>query len=445
MIAPTRNLCVLASAPAILTLALYAYPHSWPAFIAGNTALVALAVIDLLSLPRKGSYRARREMSHVATRGEKHLITISIDNRSRRTFRGFVCDDRPVGLQDDEETQFPLEIPAQSRGSIQYSIVPRHRGSFELECVYLHTESRWKLWRRYLRLHCVDPLRVYPALKQISRYAMYARLNKMSLLGVRRQRRIGTDNDFERLRDYAPDDQFRAIDWRATGRRLKLTVRDFQSNQSQRVVFMIDCGRMMVNESGGQSLLDAAFDAALTLSYVTLAQNDQAGLLCFADGVLRWIPPASGKRQLNRMVHAVHDVHPQFVESRLDEAFAHLHRHCRKRTLVVVITNVIDDQNSARLKAHAANLVGRHLPLAVLLRDHELFDPVGQFDTLNPMEQDESPELYKAAAAADILLWRRQVLTDLRHSGVLTLDCFPEKLTAPLINEYMRIKSLHLL
>lgn len=443
MIAPTRNLCALVAGPAILTLALYVFPDGWPAFVVADSALVAFALFDLLSLPRRKSFKARREMGHVATRGEKHPITVSIDNRSRRVFTGFVCDDRPVGLQDDE-FQFPLRIPAQSRGSVHYSIVPRHRGAFQFEHVYLQTESRWRLWRRFIRLNCVDSLRVYPALKQISRYAMYARLNKMSLLGVRRQRRIGTDNEFERLRDYSPDDQFRAIDWRATGRRLKLTVRDFQSNQSQRVVFMLDCGRMMVNQSGGQSLLDAAFDAALTLSFVTLAQNDQAGLLCFADNVLRWIPPASGRRQLNRMVHAVHDVHPRFVESRFDEAFSHLHRNCRKRTLVVLITNVIDDNNAARIKAHVSNLVGRHLPLTVLLRDHELFDPIEDFD-LDRQGSENSAELFHAAAAADILCWRRQVLTDLRHSGVLTLDCFPEKLTAPLINEYMRIKSHHLL
>ena len=124
-----------------------------------------------------------------------------------------------------------------------------------------------------------------------------------------------------------------------------------------------------------------AFDAAATLSYVTLAQNDQAGLLCFSDrqfcGGCR---PRVGRQQLNRMVHAVHDLHPRLVESRFDEAFMHLHRHCRKRTLVDVITNVIDDQNAVRLKAQVSNLVGRHLPLTILLRDHELFDPVERFD-----------------------------------------------------------------
>ena len=444
MIAPARLLCVVMGGTAILTLVLYAFPASWPSFLAINLSFAIVASIDLLSLTRQRDLKARRTLGHVATRGEKHPISLTIENLSRKAFSGLVRDDEPWGLTDDNN-EFSIQIPPKSRATLHYTMTPRQRGSFGFEYVSLKTESRWKLWQRYFRLPCVDPLRVYPALKQISRYAMYARLNRMSLLGVRRQRRIGTDNEFERLRDYSPDDQFRAIDWRATGRRLKLTVRDFQSNQSQRVIFLIDCGRMMVNDFEGQTLLDAAFDAALTLGYVTLSQNDQAGLLCFADRVLRWLPPQGGRRQLNRMVHAVHDIHPRLVESRFDEAFMHLHRHCRKRTLVVLITNVIDDQNAIRLKAQVANLVGRHLPLTILLKDHELFDPVQGIDPDVETKIPDKASLFRAAAAADILCWRRQVLSDLRQAGVLTLDCFPERLTAPLINEYMRIKSRHLL
>ena len=443
-IVPARTLCVLIGGVAFLTLILYVSPGSWPIFVLLNAAIILISVIDLFSLPRRRQFIVRRVMGHVATRGEKHQINLIVENRSKRAFRGQVKDDQPTGLQLDDNI-FDVSIPSRSRAEVSYSIVPRQRGDFRFESVYLRSESRWNLWQWDMKLGCDDLLRVYPALRQISKYALYARLNRMSLIGVRRQRRIGTDNEFERLRDHTPDDQYRAVDWRATARRRKLTVRDFQSNQSQRVIFLIDCGRMMVNPFQGQTLLDAAFDAALTMSYVTLAQNDEAGMLCFSDQVIRWIPPAGGKRQLNRMVHAAHDIHPELVESRFDEAFIHLHRHCRKRTLVVLITNVIDDQNAERLKAHVSNLVGRHLPLTVLLRDHELFDHVQGIDPDKDEKGGDQAAFYRAAAASDILCWRRQVLTQLNQAGVLTLDCFPERLTAPLINEYMRIKTRHLL
>jgi len=428
----------------LLAMTLYVFPVGWPAFVVANLSVACIAFIDFFSLPRKRDLKAKRSMSHVATRGEKHPISLMIENRSSRDFTGWVRDDSPAGLFA-EENEFPVTIPSKSRAVLQYTTTPRRRGSVTFEFVSLKTESRWKLWQVYFNRTCVDPLRVYPALKQIGRYAMYARLNRMSLLGVRQQRRVGTENEFERLRDYAPNDQFRAIDWRATGRRLKLTVRDYQSSQSQRVVFLIDCGRMMVNDFDGQSLLDAAFDAALTLGYVSLTQNDQVGLLCFSDRVLRWLPPGGGKRQLNRMVHAVHDIHPQLVETRFDEAFLHLHQHCRKRTLVIVITNVIDTPNATRLTAQVANLVGKHLPLTVFLRDHELFDPLQNHHPDSETQPNDHASLFRAAAAADIVCWRRQVLADIRSAGALTLDCFPEDLTAPLINEYLRVKGRNLL
>ena len=96
---------------------------------------------------------------------------------------------------------------------------------------------------------------------------------------MRRTRQIGQDNEFERLRDYTLDDNYKHIDWRSTARRSKLTVKDFQANQSQRMIFLIDCGRMMTNEAGGLSLLDHALNAMLMLSYVALRQGDSVGLL----------------------------------------------------------------------------------------------------------------------------------------------------------------------
>ncbi len=447
MIAPGRALFLASIVPAFATLALYLDLSAWPLVVGIDVVLLAIALIDLTSLPRKKHISARREMGQVATRGEWHDVTLVIENRSRRVIDTIVRDDQMPELNSNEHA-FPVRLPPKSRARLQYRLIPRRRGAFRLEHVYLQSSSKLKLWTKLHRLNVRDELRVYPALKQISRYALYARLNRMSLLGVRRIRRVGTDNEFERLRDYTPDDQYRSIDWRATSRRFKLTIRDYQSNQSQRVVFLIDCGRMMVNESGGHSLLDAAFDAALTLGYVTLTQKDEAGLMCFSDRVLRWLPPVGGRQQLNRMVHAVHDVHPELVESRFDLAMLHLQQQCRKRTLVIVITNLIDEQNADVLRAHVANLVGRHLPLTVLLRDHELFTPIERLPRLDAESSKipaTLPQVYTAAAAGSILNWRHQVLTDLRHSGALTIDTTPENLTAPLINEYMRIKAMHLL
>ena len=72
-------------------------------------------------------------------------------------------------------------------------------------------------------------------------------------------------------------------------------------------------------------------------------------------------------------MHSVHNVFPEMVESRYDRAFIELEKRCRKRSLVVLMTNLFDDLNAQLAGEYLRNLRGRHLPLAVFLRDHDLF------------------------------------------------------------------------
>lgn len=204
------------------------------------------------------------------------------------------------------------------------------------------------------------------------------------------------------------------------------------------MVFLLDCGRMMTNEAAGLTLLDHALNAMLMLSYVALRQGDSVGMICFSDEIHRFVPVRGGMNQMNRLLHASYDRFPQLVESRYDQAFRYLASHLRKRSLVVLVTNVIDEVNAHQVDRYLSNLVGRHLPLGVLLRDRPLFDAADG-------PQPHGDALWRAAAAAEILAWRHQVLNDLAGKGVLSLDVFPEEMTAPLVNRYLEIKARHLL
>jgi uncharacterized protein (DUF58 family) len=142
--------------------------------------------------------------------------------------------------------------------------------------------------------------------------------------------------------------------------------------------------------------------------------------------------------QMNRLLHASFDRFPRLVESRYDEAFVYLNSRCRKRSLVILITNVIDEVNSHQIDRYLTSLVGRHLPLGVLVRDHAIFDAAAT-------SAHDDASRYRAVAADEIIAWRRSVLADLESRGVLSLDVFPEQMTAPLVNRYLEIKARHLL
>jgi uncharacterized protein (DUF58 family) len=434
---PERRLVYLVLAQGVLSLGLLGTDLLFWPLVVLDVVLAVVVLSDLKTLPPRSAFSVRRESVRVASLRKRHPVSLTVSNHSPRSYPLTVRDGVPH-LLNPRPAQFSLPIQGQSRATWEYVLRPGRRGAFTISGVYLKAQSRLGLWQRLLSYPCETIIHVYPDMKQLREYALLARTNRLSQVGVRRTRRIGRDHDFERLRDYTIDDNYKHIDWRATARRRKLTVKDFQATQSQRLMFLVDCGRMMTNEAAGLSLLDHALNAMLMLSFVALRHADSVGLICFSDEIHAYVPPRSGMNQMNRLLHASFDRFPRLVESRYDLAFRYLASHSRKRSLVVLVTNIIDEVNANQVEQYMTNLVGRHLPLGVLLRDHRVFDAA---EVENPYES----ALWRAAAAADILAWRHQVLTDLASKGTLTLDVFPEQMTAPLVNRYLEIKARHLL
>ena len=267
---------------------------------------------------------------------------------------------------------------------------------------------------------------------------MLARRDRLSTIGVRRSRRLGTDNEFERLRDYIEGDDPRHMDWRATARRRKLTCRAFQVNQSQRIIFLIDCGRMMAGDTGdGLSPLDHAFNAMLLLGPRRLDPWRPGGLA----GLLRPRPrlcPAGGRPAADQAARAQRaqrlprhgraplrpgfrragEAVPQAVAGRPDdESFR---RGERADSLATIYAT--SPAATCRWRCSSATTISSPWPISPLGRPAAL------------------PRRRRRGAART---GAKRVLAGLRQGGVLTLDVFPEELTAPLVNRYLEIKARH--
>ncbi len=435
---PSFRMAFATSVPFVLALPIpWAHDWWWLLVSAVGAIIALILVVDLLTLPNLSSLHVERSMPRVASLGNRHPVEFIIDNRGRSSIHLKLSEDASQGLQIEPSFHELAVLPAK-RTTLQHWITPHRRGAFSLEYAYAHVFSRGGFWCKQHRFACASALHVYPDIKQIGEYALLARTNRLSQIGVRRTRRPGQDNDFERLRDYQQDDNYKHIDWRASARRQKLTVKQFQTDQSQRVIFLLDCGRMMTNEYEGLSLLDYALNSVLMLSYVALDQGDSVGMICFSDHIHNYVPPAGGKRQMNRILHAGFDQFPRLVQSRFDDAFLYLSTHCRRRSLVVLITNVIDQVNSQQIESYMGNLIGCHVPLLVLTRDHRVFEAAD-----NPTP--DPAVLYRSAAACQLLVWRNQVIRSMKARGALALDVYPEEMTSPLVNQYLEIKARHLL
>jgi len=447
VIHPTRRLLLIALVPAGCAVVAVAWPAALIPLLVIDTVIVALALTDSV-LAYASTRGLQAEVGGPTTwsvgRAERH--TVGLRNPGRLPVRLTVLPDLP-GSVLVEGGAIELRLRPRTRAELEFRCTAPRRGGFASAGVRVSVDGPLGLVRRLAVLPAPRGLRVYPDMRQVSEYEMLARLDRLEFIGVRRGRRSGGDTEFDRLRDWRSGDPLTRMDWKATARRESFTVRDYRTSQAQRITILVDAGRMMAAEAGpgGRTMLDAAVDAALLLAWVAVRQGDRVGLLAYADGVQRWIPPSGGRGHVARLVHALHDLHAERVESRHEEAFLHLDRHERKRSLVVVLSNLIDEVNADHLERHCRRLSGRHLPLAVLLRDPALHGRLPTRHQLGEALAADPMTLWRAGAAAGIISWRKQVIDRMRTAGSLVLDADPARLTPDLVSRYLEIKARNLL
>jgi len=275
-------------------------------------------------------------------------------------------------------------------------------------------------------------VRVYPNFAAVSKYALLATEERLSQIGVLKQRRRGQGSEFHQLREYRQGDALRQVDWRASARVHKLISREYQDERDQRVVFLLDCGRRMRARDAELSHFDQALNAVLLLAYVALRKGDSVGVGTFG-GEDRWQAPAKGQITLNRILNLLYDLQPQTVVPDYRRAAVELVARQRKRALVIVVTN-LRDEDSEDLQAAANLLKRRHLVLVASLReaavDEVLEDDVADFG-----------DALRVAAAHDYLRHREKSLELLRAMGITSVDVQPQALSLELVNSYLAIKA----
>lgn len=436
---PAARLVILAILPVLLSLAALADATLlWP-MLALDGALAAVALGDLFAGWRR-LVTARRDATGVLSIGRDNPVTVEIESRAARPLVVLLKDDLPPELASPD-LPVRARLPARGRVSVTYHVRPSRRGAFRLGDHHLRYPTLLGLWWRQVRVAASDPVRVYPDVRAVRTYDLLARQNREAL-SARVARLRGGETEFERLRDHLRDDPFRFIDWKATARRSKLTVREHQKERDQLVVSVIDGGRLMTAETDGLSHFDQALNATLMMAHVAARSGDQVGLCAFDSQVRAYLPPTGGARATQKLITVAYDLHPRLVESDFSSAFDLLSRRLRKRALVVIFTQVVDDVSARNLLRFMRGLPGRHLPLCVLFRD-------GEIDRL--VEEGDGPGqggdvgLYVRAAAAETILWRDRLVRDLKAGGAQVITPLPSKLTPAVVNRYLQIKAQQLL
>jgi uncharacterized protein (DUF58 family) len=203
-------------------------------------------------------------------------------------------------------------------------------------------------------------------------------------------------------------------------------------------VILLDTGRLMTARIGKLTKLDHAVNATLSISYVAAAGGDNVGMVAFSRRVVSYLPPRRGHDQINRLMEALYNLEPQMIEPSYKRAFNFFGVNCKRRSLVVILTDLVDRDASAELLAHTSQLIPRHLPLIITIGDTDLRELVHS-------RPSTSADVYRQAVAEQILQQRDEALTRIRHAGGLALDVPAGRLSLELVNKYLEVKERGLL
>lgn len=389
---------------------------------------------------------ARREVPRISALAEATDVAITVDNPGERAVRVKVTDDLDPCLRrvpgdsgvDEWESGFAVTVPAGGFARCRYRVTPRTRGFLELGAIHLRTLSPWGLaWRRSA-VEASHTLQVQPGVRDLLRdRSGYAIRRRLRTPGLRRTRQWGEGREFESLRDYARGDDPRTIDWKASAKRRRHLVRNYEAERSQNIVLAIDAGRHMRERlSAARERIDYALGACMMLAGRARNFGDRIGVLVFDDRIRHLSPPR--RADPPALAGVLAGVETRLVEPNYPLAFASLGRTFRKRALVILFCDVIDGSVSRELVSSLGRIGRAHLPLAIAIRNPAL-------EAAATREAGRADDAWYRAAAEELVQARTTTLQVMRRSGVLVVDTLPGDTLVRTLDKYVEIKERGLL
>ena len=396
------------------------------------SALLALAIIDAIRLKNLPSPRVQRQIPGSLALGRWGEVRLEVEHDFAQPLNVKIYDHVPHGL-DFELLPLSVKLQPGQHSQIGYRLRPLKRGHFSFGHCEINLPSPLGLWSDKRLLNAVDSTRVYPDFARLYGGELLAVDNWISQLGVRQRQRRGLGLEFHQLREFREGDSLRQIDWKATARQRTPIAREYQDERDQQIIFMLDCGRHMRSQDGELAHFDHALNACLLLSYVALRQGDAVGLSTFASDRAHYLAPVKGIGQLNVLLNSVYDLDSTQRPADYQAAVTQLLARQKRRALVVLVTNLRDEDDEELLTA-VKRLSKQHRVLVASLREDLL-------DKLRHAPVQTLPEALAYCATVDYLNARAELHERLSAHGVPVVDARPSELGAELVTRYLAWKK----
>jgi uncharacterized protein (DUF58 family) len=415
------------------------------AMLAWDALALAAALLDGLRLPQPAQLIAGRSWSNAPALNSETEIELTVENQGQTIVECRLVDDLPPALVAEPLTHrltaFP-RVPAHLR----YRVQPQERGDCATGWLYVRYRSPLGLVERWARAPLTQTVRVYPALRAGEAQEIFLARSRQIDLELRQARQRGLGRDFESLREYREGDDLRDICWTATARRGSLITRQYQTERSQAVWIVLDCGRLMrarvalarppdsYGPAPSHSKLDCACTTAVALAQLALFSGDRVGLLAYGQGIQQRMLPGRGAAHLRQLIESLAQVHAESGEADHLRATATLNRLQPRRSLILWVTDLAETAMRPEVIDGATQLLRRHVVLFVAMAQPEV-------DAIAEARPENVEQMFRAAAAQEMAGRRELLLARLREQGALALDLNPGALTSSVLNQYLSVKE----
>jgi uncharacterized protein (DUF58 family) len=433
----TRRFFILLALGAIPLVFFWSWPWVRGFLIGYDVALFAAAYLDYRRAREGAKIEVARRLTRRFMIGAENEVQIAVTSRALRKVTFTIKDEYPPELELRGERLLTV-TPRRNEAVASYRLFAAARGDYHFGDVVLRWRAPWGLVIKQARAPAAESVKVYPNLNEAKKHELFAQRNRQLMAGQRRTKVRGQGREFESLRDYVRGDELRHVAWTATARRGRLITRQYQVERNQSIVVLLDAGRLMTSRIDHLSKLDHAINAALSVGYVATHGGDNIGLLVFTRQVNSYLPPQRGHAQMQAILEALYNVKAQMIEPSYAQAFQYFSRTCKRRSLVIILTDLVDRDASAELLAHTATLLPRHLPLIVTIGDNDLRALVSQVP-------HQATDVYRQSVAEELLQQREEALARITELGGLALDVPAGELSFQLVNKYLEVKERGLL
>ncbi len=400
--------------------------------------LVVMALIDVRLSRLPETVNITRSFSGRFAVGADTDVSVNVQNHSHRALTLIVKDEYPPQMILKGIRAAKLRVEGQNSASLVYALKPPKRGRFQFGHTAVRFLTRFRLAWKQATANGPDVVKVYPNMRR-AREAELKALGARSIVSSHRKTSWrGEGREFESMRDYVRGDELRHISWTATARRGKLTTRQYQIERDQTILVALDAGRLMTARIEQETKLDSAVHATLALMSAAARAGDNAGLMVFGRRIINYLPPSRGRDHMDAALEALHGVEPEMIEPSYARAFEFVSANTKRRSLVVLLTDLVDEEGSKELLTSLNILRPRHLPLVVTIADRDLKAVVRQTPT-------NVRELFTQSVSEEIIHHREAALRMVESQGGLALDVTAAALAPALLQTYMRVKERGLL